>query len=62
VYGPGGALRIAFGREGEGPGELRSPRTVAILGDTVIVGGDGLLARVRDELDVEALVRYRLGR
>lgn len=33
-----GAVELTVGRSGDGPGELRNPTSVALMGDTVLVG------------------------
>jgi hypothetical protein len=37
VYGPDGSFLARHGREGDGPGEFRSPRLAGRLGDTLVI-------------------------
>jgi len=47
VFDPGGELLVTFGAEGQGPGELARPVSLAIAGDRILVS-DGQNARVSE--------------
>lgn len=42
VYGPDGSWRLTIGREGEGPGEMRSAGNLVLAGDTLFLADNQL--------------------
>lgn len=62
LYGGDGALQVAFGRAGEGPGEFRNLAWLGVTGGDSIVAYDGRLGRFALFAPDGALARsYRVG-